>query len=209
MHWTYSLAAVVLISRLVQWTLYDITRVSDWCWYIFTVGWFVLFFLALWGLIRLRWRAFAICALVLITTFPPALNYGAEPISQFQGEVYRLYALYRIRAVPLEEFVSQCKLIDYVEDDGTRQQIGQCNQVGRGTFWHHFTLIYDPTGQFALPGYRRTTAWRLAVQGWTGSGSQGASFHPGAFVAGTNRGQHVVGSFYSLKVYVDDDYVED
>jgi hypothetical protein len=200
---------MVLVSRLTQLSLYDVSDISDWCWYAFAGGWFVLLFLSLWVLIRLRWRAVAIFSLVLAATFPPALNVGAEPISQFQDEIFRLYAVHRIRAVSPEEFLSQCKLIDYVDDDGARQQVGQCDQIGRGTFWHYFTVIYDPAGQFALPGYRRTTTWRLAVQGWTGSGSRGPNLHPGSFIASTNRGQHLVGNFYSLKVYIDDDYVED
>jgi hypothetical protein len=204
-YWKYLLVFVVLVSRLVELSLYEISDVSDWCWYLFTGGWFVLFFLTLWVLVRLRWRELAIFSVVLVATALPALNYGAEPISRFQDEVFRLYTLHRIRAVPLEEFLSKCKLIDYVDDDGARQQVGQCDEGLHSTPWFFLSLIYDPSGQFALPGYRRTTAWRLALQGRAKSGARlAAGLDLGSELAESEAGRPLVGNFYYVKIYLED-----
>lgn len=203
--WKYLTVAIVLGSRLIELTLFEVSGISDWCWYLFTGGWFVLLFLTLWVLFRLRWRELAIFSAALVATALPALNYGAEPISRFQDEVYRLYALYRIRAVPTEAFFSKCTLIDYLDDDGARQRVGQCDQGFRSTPWFFLVLVYDSSGQFALPGYRRTTTWRLAVQGRAGSGARlatGLDFGPE--LAGSNAGRHLAGSFYYIKIYLED-----
>lgn len=204
-HRKYLTVAIVLGSRLTELTLFKVSDISDWCWYLFTGGWFVLLFLTLWGLFRLRWRELAIFSVVLVATALPAFNYGVESISRFQDEVFRLYALTRIRAVPTEEFLSKCTLIDYLDDDGARQRVGECDQGLRSTPWFSLVLVYDPSGQFALPGYRRTTTWRLAVQGRAGSGARlatGLNFGPE--LAGSDAGQHLAGSFYYIKIYLED-----
>jgi hypothetical protein len=203
--WKYLLVVVVLVSRFVELLLYEVSDVSDWCWYLFTGGWFVLLFLTLWALFRIRWRELAVFSLVLVTTALSAINIGIEPIIRVQDEVFRIYALYRIRAVPLEQFLSKCKLNDYVDDDGNRQQVGRCREGFRVTPWFYLDVIYDPSGQLALPGYLRTITWRLAVQGRTGSGSRLPSgSNLGAEIARSDAGRHLVGSFYYLKIYLED-----
>ena len=192
--WKYGLAVVVLVSRLAALLLCYVSEISDWCWNLFVGGWFVLLFVALWSLVRFGWRELAIFSLVLVITAAPAFRVGEEPIARLQDGVFRLYALYRIRSVPLDQFLSKCKLIDYVDDAGTNQQVGQCDDGLRSIPWLLTTVIYDPSGQFALPEYRRTITWRLAVQGWTGPGSRpGAGFRMGQTLAGTDGRTRIIG----------------
>lgn len=205
MRWTYRLLGVVLVSRIVQLLLYETSDISDWFWYLFTFGWFVLLFLALWALVRFKWHQFLIALPVLVATALPAVNIGMEYIQPIQDSVFRLYALHLIRSERLESFLSKCKLIDYVDDAGVRQRVGQCDQGLRSTPWFFLVLVYDPSGQFALPGYRRTTTWRLAVQGRAGSGARlttGLDFGPE--LAGSDPGRHLAGSFYYIKIYLED-----
>ncbi len=203
--WKYLLVAVVLVSRIVELSLYYVSGISDWCWYLFTGGWFLLLFFALWSLLRLRWRKQMILSLVLFTTALPAINIGTEYITRFQDEVFRFYALHLIRAVPLEAFLAKCRPINYVDDEGNDQQVGQCDEGLRSIPRLYLSLIYDPSGQFSLPGYRRSTTWRLAVQGWTGPGPRAApGLRFGSVLAGTNGRAHLVGNFYYAKLYAEE-----
>ena len=169
MRWTYHLIVIVLVSRIVQLLLYETSDISDWCWYLFTYGWFVLLFFALLNLVRFRWRQFLIASPVLVATALPAINIGIGYIQPIQDGIVRL-SVHLIRSEPREAFLARCKLIDYVDDAGARQQIGRCDQGFRSTPWYDISVIYDTSGEFALPGYRRTTTWRLAVKGFTGEG---------------------------------------
>lgn len=161
--WKYILVVVVLVSRLAELSLCYVWDISDWCWYLFTVDWLVLLFVALLSLFRLRWRELAILSLVLVVTAAPAFRVGEEPIAWLQEGVFRLYALYRIRSVPLDQFLSTCKLVDYAAGDGSKGKVGECDGF-RSTMWFRPCVIYDPTGQFALPPERRTRAWRSTVE---------------------------------------------
>ncbi len=145
------------------------------------------------ALFRLRLREFAVVVLTLTLTILPTFRVGFEPINWIQDELFQVYARYRIRAVPLEEFLSRCTLIDYVKDDQTRSRVGQCKEGFRSSEWFFFCVIYDPGGQLALPGYSRSIAWRLAVDD--------------GFIAGSAikklDAKHLVGDFYYLKIYED------
>jgi hypothetical protein len=205
MRWTYRLLGVVLVSRIVQLLLYETSDISDWCWYLFTSGWFVLLFFALWDLVQFKWRQFLIASLVLVATALPAVNIGMKYIQPIQDSAFRLHALHLIRSEPIESFLSKCKLINYVDDAGVRQRVGQCDQGFRSTPRFFLILVYDPSAQFALPGYRRTITWRLAVQGRTGSGARlttGLDF--GSELASSDAGRHLAGSFYYIKIYLED-----
>jgi hypothetical protein len=205
MRWTYCLLGIVLVSRIIQLLLYETSDISDWCWYLFTYGWFALLFVTLWALVRFKWRRFLMALPVLVVTALPAVNIGMEYIQPIQDRIFRLYALHLIRSEPLEAFLSKCKLIDYVDDTGVQRQVGQCDQTFRSTPWFFLVLVYDPSGQFALPGYRRTTTWRLAVQGQAGSGARlatGLDFGPE--LAESDAGRHLTGRFYYTKIYLED-----
>lgn len=192
--WKWALVVVALASWVAKLSLFHVSDIADWFWYLFLCCWLLLIVLAGAALARCRLAELAILSLTLAITFPPALNVGAEPINRFQESVLRIYALGRIGAAPFDKFLSSCKLIDYAEDDGTTAQIGQCNVGFRLGVWPQFDLIYDPTGQVALPGYRRTVAWRLAVE---------EAFDGGWLVKSSDAGQHVIGDFYLIRLYPD------
>lgn len=188
--WKYRLVAVVLVSRLVELSLYYVSEISDGSWYLFTGGWFVMLLLALRSLFRLRWRELVIYSLVLVVTASPTFRIGDEPIAGLQEGAARLYALYRIRSVPLDQFLSTCKLIDYTESDGSKGKVGECHGF-RSTVWFRPSVIYDPTGQFALPPKSRTRAWRWAV--W--------DLSAGAFLAANDHDDaHIFGNFYFVLI---------
>jgi hypothetical protein len=192
--WKWALVVVALVSRLANISLFHISDIADWFWYLFLYCWLLLFVLAASAAIRRRLGEIAIFCLTLLITFLPVLTVGAKSVDQFQLGVSRMYAQGRIGAAPFDRFLSSCKLIDYTEDDGTTAQIGQCNVGFRSGMWPQLDLIYDPKGQVALPGYRRTVAWRLAVE---------EAFLGGWLVKSSDAGQHVIGDFYLIRLYPD------
>jgi hypothetical protein len=68
---------------------------------------------------------------------------------------------FRVHASPIEEYLSKCKLFEFVEN-GTKQRVGRCeqkavaNEVIRSVF-------YDTSGQFELPVSQRTPGWKAAM----------------------------------------------
>lgn len=191
--WKRVLVAVALVSWLAKLSLFYVSDIADWFWYLSLCCWFLLLVLAGAALLRRRLGELAILSLTLAITFLPALNIGAKPVEWFQERAFRVYALYRIRAVPLEEFLSSCKLIDYIEDDGAKRRVGQCDLGFRSTMWFRMSVIYDPTGQFGLPAKSRTRAWRWAV--W--------DLNPGQFLIRTNEGSHLSGDFYFVLIGIE------
>jgi hypothetical protein len=119
---------------------------------------------------RHRWRELAILLLTLFFTFSAFVGAflgpekgGILPNRWLQETGFRIYASHLIRSTPPEEFLSRCKLVDYIEEDGGKQQVGGCYDGLRSTVWFRLLVIYDPSGQLAWPAIERTLAWRLAV----------------------------------------------
>jgi hypothetical protein len=138
MRWTYHLIVIVLVSRIVQLLLYETSDISNWCWYLFTYGWFVLLFFALWNLVRFRWRQFLIASPVLVATALPAINIGIEYIQPIQDGILRFYAVHLIRSKPREAFLSKCKLIDYVDDAALANRLADAIKA---SVQHHGTTL--------------------------------------------------------------------
>jgi hypothetical protein len=88
---------------------------------------------------------------------------GLIPNRWLQEAGFRMYASHLIRTTPLEKFLSRCKLVDYLDEDGAMQQVGECVKGLRSTFWFRIVVIYDSSGQAAWPANKRTPAWSLAV----------------------------------------------
>jgi hypothetical protein len=108
----------------------------------------------------------------------PARGVALVHARRFQEEVFRLYTLHRIRAVPLEEFLSKCKLIDYVDDNGARQQVGQCDEGRHSTPWFFLSLVYDPSGQLHCPDIAEQLrgGWRCRTSQIWGASRYGFGF---------------------------------
>jgi hypothetical protein len=195
--WRYLLAGVVLASWLAMHLLNYVSGTADWFVDLFKVCWLALFFLAWTALFHSRWRELAISGPTLLITFVAfgGVLLGPEkggllPNQWLQETGFRIYASHLISSAPVEEFLSKCKLVDYAEEDGTRQQIGECDKGFRSTLWFSITVIYDPTGQLAGSAIHRTLAWRLAV----------LHLPNGRFFVHDDIAEHLVGSFYWILV---------
>lgn len=191
--WKYLLVIVGLLSWLAKLALNDISDAADWFWYLSLACWVVLFSLIWPALFRRNWRELAVFFVTLVVTAFPIFGIGDEIVDRLQDELFRVYILYSIGSQPFEDFLSKCNLIHYTEDDGTEGTIGQCNEDLRSAKWFLFSVIYDPTGQLALPSYRRSTPWRLAVDD---------NFIAGAVIKRLD-GKHLRGDFYYMKIYKD------
>ena len=168
--WKYLLLAIPLASWLAMHLLNYVSGIAGWLVNPFKVCWLALFFLALTASLHRRWRDLASCCLTLFITFSAFVGVllgpergGLLPNNWLQDAGFRIYASHLIRSTPLEEFLSKCKLVDYLEEDGTSRQVGECNTNLRSTLWFAIIVIYDPSGQLSWPPIQRTLAWRLAV----------------------------------------------
>jgi hypothetical protein len=198
--WRYLLVVATLANWLGMHLLNYVSDIADWFVLLFRVCWLGLLFLVLAALLRRRWREFAILSLTLLVTFNAfavALlgpeRGGLLPNRRLQEIGLRIYASRLIRTTPLEELLSRCKLVDYLEEDGAKQQIGECNESLRSTLWFKIVVIYDPSGQAAWPPVPRSLPWRLAV----------LHLPNGRFIVHDDLAKHLVGSFYWMQAPLD------
>lgn len=163
------LVVMTLASWLAMHLLNYVSYIAVWPMGLFKVCWLALFAVALTALFRRQWRDLAFTILVLFNTFGDfALAHLAhEPVvfpnRWLQETGFHIYASHLIRSAPLDEFLSNCKLVEYTGEDNARRKIGECNKSLRSTVWFRLLVIYDPSGESAWPAARRTLAWRLAV----------------------------------------------
>jgi hypothetical protein len=188
----YFLIVVALASWLAMHLLNYVSSIAGWFADLFKVCWLALFFLALMAPFFRRWRELAICFLTLFFTFDALFRTSLvpEPVVLpnlwLQEAGFRVYGSYLMRPLPSKAFLSRCELVDYIEEDGTRQQVGECDKGLRSTVWFRLLLIYDPSGQLAWPATRRTLAWRLAV----------LHLPEGRAFLHEDDARHLVGNFY-------------
>lgn len=168
--WRYILVVAALASWLAMHVLNYVSSMADRLLGPFKVCWLALFLAALAASFRHRWRELAIVCLTLFITFGAFVGAflgpeqgGLLPNRWLQQVGFRIYATHLIQAMPHEEFLSRCKLVDYLEEDGTKQQIGECDKGLRSTEWFEINVIYDPSGQLGLPAVQRTLPWKLAA----------------------------------------------
>jgi hypothetical protein len=179
-----------LLMHLLNFVTHFTNRLAD----LFCASWISLFVLALAAPFFRRWREFSVTVLVLLNTLQIFLDIclTTEPIvlpnRWLQDSGFRIYAAHLIRSLPLDEFLSRCKLVDYVEEDGTKHQVGECRQALRATPDFSLIVVYDPSGQFVWPPVQRTLAWRLAV----------LHLPIGRYYVHDDIASHLVGNFYWL-----------
>jgi hypothetical protein len=160
---------VALASWLLMHLLNFVTRSASLFIDLFKASWISLLVLALVVPFFRRWRELSITVLVLLNTLFVFL--GTSPLPEpivlpnlwLQETGFRIYATHLIRSTPLDEFLSRCKLVDYLEEDGTKHQVGECDKDFRSSPWFENVVIYDPSGQSVRPPVDRTLAWRLAI----------------------------------------------
>lgn len=186
--WKYLLIAAAFASWVVVELLADVSRYGDWPLLYIDAGLaLTLVIIALWALVRRNLREFAIFMLVpCVTAFPGIGQYDLADWLQKTG--FRLYAS------PVETYLSRCALFDFVDDDGSKQKVGQCPGIPQ-SFNSSLTIVYDTTGQLDLPEGRRTRAWKSTVQ-W--------HLSAGEFLAEEDHGDaYIWGNFYAVLVPLD------
>lgn len=190
--WRYLLVVAALASWLAMHLLNYVSGAAGWFVDLFKVCWLALLFSALTATFFRRWREFAIYCLTLFFTFDALFRTSLvpEPVILpnlwLQEAGFRVYSSHLIESMPPETFLSRCELVDYIDEDGTKQQVGECDRGLRSTVWFRLLLIYDPSRQVAWPAARRTLAWRLAVLHLP----EGRSF------LHEDDARHLVGNFY-------------
>jgi hypothetical protein len=166
---------------------YPLPTVSYWLVWLYLAGLPALCFLLLRALFRRRWKELALfCAMGTIVLLPYlGLNVRVDWI-YVQG--------FRFHASPIEEYLSRCKLIEFVEKEAT-QKLGVCERHGWGALGT-LTVIYDTTGELALPASQRTTEWAKVM----------ARFSPGKFFTRSEgQGQKLFGNYYEISVPREED----
>jgi hypothetical protein len=152
----YFVAVVYLASVYIGAFLrYIQPNLSDYLEDLSLVCMLALICLAAWALFRRRWKAFAILVAVLFFSFLPGL--GVEgPVRWLVAEGFRIHAS------PFENYLSRCKLIEFIEDD-KKQTVGMCETHSQSYGEFYYTVIYDTTGELLKPVSHRTQAWQKTM----------------------------------------------
>jgi hypothetical protein len=192
--WRYLLVVAVWASWLGVHLLNYVSKIAEWPVAVLKICWLALLFLALAAPFFRRWRELAISSLTLFFAFRAfaLTSMVPEPVVlpnlRLQQTGFRLYASHLIRSTPLDQFLSACNLVDYIEEDGAKRQVGECSKGFRSTVWFRILVIYDPSGQLGRPEVQRTSAWKLAV----------SHLPTGRYLADTDDAVHLVGEFYQF-----------
>jgi hypothetical protein len=152
--WRYFLIGVVPAIWLAMHLSDDHPNIADWSVWLFKACWIALLLLAVVPPFLRRWREWAVILLVLAFTFDLSVlqsDRGVLPDRWLQRTGFRMYAWYLVRVVRQDPILSNCKLIDYVEEDGAKQQVGNCNGSEGSSLWPAISVIYDSSAQFSWP----------------------------------------------------------
>lgn len=149
---------------------------------IYFIWLLALFVLFIGDLVRRRWKQLAIFLAIWAFVLLPFYVH-TSPFRWFYVEALRIHTS------PLEEYLSRCKLIEFVEN-GANQKVGVCERHGQ---WGDVTrtLLYDTTGELASPLSQRTPEWTKAM----------VRFSPGLYFTETEgHAHHLLGHFYEVDV---------
>ena len=165
--------------------VYPLPNVSIALFYLGWICWFFVFFISFGVLLARRWRAVAIFASAWVWLF-----FGP---SDGPGETYFWFIRqgFRFHARPVEEYMSRCKLTDFVEN-GVKQSVGFCEGRDEGSFIS--SVFFDTTGELGLPRSRRTPEWNEAI----------SPFIPKEVLADEGRARHLFGSFYRVDIRLEE-----
>jgi hypothetical protein len=183
----YLLVAITLASWVAAHFLAFVPPVWDeWSGWVFVGCHFTVLLAALLALIRRRWSTLAIFCFPFVVIFLDA--YG------WRQPGYWLRATgFSIHASPIEQYLSRCRRVEFVED-GKKQQVGECEGIATsGITWN--TVIYDTTGQLVLPRAQRTREWKSAV---------GMLSSPDVYIEMEGRASHLFGDFYIFAIRIDE-----
>jgi hypothetical protein len=174
--------AIPIIWSTNAFLSYPAPATAYWLIWFYVACLLALFSLFLGALLRRRWKsALIFCAMAPVVLLPYLglnVSFGWLYVEGF-----------RFHASPIEEYLSRCKLIEFVER-GTEQRLGVCERQrwpGEGVL----TVVYDTTGELALPVSRRTPEWTKVMM----------RFSPGKFFTRSEgRAGHLFGNFYEISV---------
>lgn len=175
-------AAVVALASLyaamfLQYLWWDL---ADWLTDLSLICVLAVLAFSLNALFRRRWKELAVYLAALVVAFLPAFG--------VTGPADWIYAEgFRIHASPLDDYLSGCKLIEFIEE-GTKQTVGQCESHGLYSGYAH-TVIYDTTGELIRPVNRRTQEWQKAMSEFYADDVLNSS---------ERRTRHIYGNFYEV-----------
>jgi hypothetical protein len=154
----YLLAIFVATSWYASsFLFYLLPGILYWLLLISLACWLPLFFFSLSALFRRNWKLIAIFAATWVLAVLAFVEFA--PVEQFR--FWLLTQGFRIHVAPVEQYISKCELIAFVED-GIKQQLGECEyRMLSSDSWD--AVFYDTTGQFALPPVQRTQGWKDAM----------------------------------------------
>jgi hypothetical protein len=176
--WKYLLIVIALGSVIVDQYFRFVSDVASRFSDLALVCLLSLIVIALVALVRRRWRDLATISLGVLAVL--LVNRMTENLAEIG---------FRVHAGPLQEHLSTCRLIEFVDDDGAKQQVGRCKGF-RFTSLSMLTVIYDTTGQFELPSDRRTAAWKSAV----------AKLPAGSYLRKNEGASRISGDFFSIVI---------
>jgi hypothetical protein len=137
---------------------YSFQTYAFWLDWMFLACWIPLFFFSLSALFRRNWRAVTIFSATWALALLPLLD--VEPVERFR--FWLLVQGFRIHASPVEDYLSRCRLTEFVEK-GTKQRVGECESSGGVNDNAAYVVFYDTTGEIALPVSQRTPEWMDAM----------------------------------------------
>jgi hypothetical protein len=182
---------VLLIVALASWfgvrpLRFSFPDLADWLPIVYLACLLALFFLFFGALLFRRWKQVAILLVIWAMVLLP--SYGPSELPRW---VY--VEAFRHHISPIEQYLSRCKLIEFVEND-VKQKVGVCERLrlpGDGTL----TVIYDTTGQLALSVSQRTPQWTKAM----------GRFSPArVFTELEGRANHLFGNFYEVLIPIEE-----
>jgi hypothetical protein len=178
----YGVVAVVLLSLYGAAFFTCISaELSDWFLLIYILGFPILFVLLASALFGRKWKEFAIL-----------LGMGVVFLLPWFGMQRPFHWLliegFIIHASPLDKYLSQCKLIEFVENE-VKQKLGICES--HGVHGAVRVVIHDTAGESALPLAQRTPEWIAAM----------AHFAPHMLFSQPNvQTDHLIGDFYLIDI---------
>jgi 4-amino-4-deoxy-L-arabinose transferase-like glycosyltransferase len=96
---------------------------------------------------------FVFLAVWAVVLFP---FYGSrEPFLWLSAQAFRIHTS------PLEQYLSQCKLVEFVEN-GRKQVLGRCDNLAIEDEVV-LDVFYDSTGEFGQPPSQRSSEWKAAM----------------------------------------------
>jgi hypothetical protein len=158
MTWPQRLVIIVLLlcNYGIAFSSFLYRPVTLWLFLATAVLLFPLFVFSLEALIRRRWRALPLFAVVWLLVFLPETSVDPQP----RDWARTLGFFVKTRLV--NDYRSGCHLTDFTEND-VRQTIGVCEVLDEwgGQFFNY--VVYDTTGELMLPVSQRTPEWAQAA----------------------------------------------